>query len=126
MPEDLFALQEDIARETHRAQEADGVQDDLSTQAENLLHLDLVVDELWSRLRLGYAHDPAFASPPPSYRLDPKPRIYFHGGKLVVPDHDFLRRQIMLWHHSHPLHAHMGQSRTISLITFFLLSWHHG
>lgn len=117
LPEDLFALQDEISRECRRAQRADGAASDLQSQSDQFLNLDLRVDDFWSRLRAGYAHDPAFARPPTTYNFDPKLQVYFHAGKLVVPDHGLLRRQILLWHHSHPWHAHMGQSRTMSLIT---------
>ena len=117
LPEDLFLLQEEIVNECRRAQRAEGAPTALHTQADMFLHLDLTVDEFWSRVRSGYAHDAAFASPPSSYQFDSALRVYFHKGKLVIPDHDFLRRQILLWHHVHPWHAHMGHSRTISLIT---------
>lgn len=34
----------------------------------------------------------------------------------MVPDHDSLRKQLLLWHHTHPWHAHMGIHRTPALI----------
>lgn len=89
----------------------------LLKQSNKYLTLDLHADDFWQRLRSGYAHDSDFAEPPASYHYDPKHQIYLHKNKIVVPDHDHLRRQILLWHHVHPWHAHMGVSRTASLIT---------
>ena len=89
----------------------------LQQQSNKFLTLDLNADDFWRRLRIGYAHDCVFENPPNSYQFDPKLEIYMYKNKIVVPDHDYLRRQILLWHHAHPWHAHMGVSRTASLIT---------
>lgn len=89
----------------------------LQAQSDKILTLDLRVDDFWARLRRGYACDPVFSTPPPSYRFDTKLGVYFHENKLVVPDHDHLRRQVLLWHHVHPWHAHMGAARTAALVT---------
>jgi hypothetical protein len=88
----------------------------LADQAERLLNLDVSIDDFWERLRKGYAHDPAFAAPDGTYRFDDKLQLYIKDARIVVPDYDYLRRQIMLWHHTHPWHAHMGISRTASLL----------
>ena len=89
----------------------------LSEQSDKHLKLDLIVDDFWARLRMGYAHDVAFRNPPKSYTFDARHSVYFRDRQLVVPDYDHLRRQILLWHHHHPWHAHMGIRRTTSLIT---------
>ena len=89
----------------------------LQHQHDSHLSLDVRLDEFWDRLRKGYAHDPAFAKPPPSYRFDKHLKVFFQGSKLVVPEYDSLRKQILLWHHTHPWHAHMGVKRTQALIT---------
>ena len=89
----------------------------LSTQAQQHLNLDVKIDEFWERLRAGYAHDPAFMSPCTKYRFDKHLQVYFLDHRLVVPDHDHLRKQILLWHHEHPWHAHLGIKRTHALIT---------
>ena len=89
---------------------------DLASQHNSNLNLDSMVDDFWSRLRIGYAHDSAFATPPSSYRFDKQLQSYFLGHKLVIPDYDNLRKQLLLWHHVHPWHAHMGIHRTQSLI----------
>lgn len=88
----------------------------LQSQHGKHITLDTIVDDFWERLRTGYAHDPAFRSPLPNYRFDKHLQCYFLGQKLVIPDHDSLRKQIILWHHVHPWHAHMGVHRTQSLI----------
>eukprot|EP00892_Ulva_mutabilis_P006579 jgi/Ulvmu1/4293/UM002_0013.1 len=75
LPEDLFALQDEISRECRRAQRADGAASDLQSQSDQFLNLDLRVDDFWSRLRAGYAHDPAFAHPPSTYTFDPKLQV---------------------------------------------------
>ena len=117
LPEDLFHLQQELTEEYRREQRSEGVPSHLRSQSDKFLQLDLRVENFWDRLRRGYAHDKHFAQPPASYVYDSKLQAYFHDGKLVVPAYDFLRRQIMLWHHVHPWHAHMGQRRTISLVT---------
>lgn len=89
----------------------------LKHQSERALTLDSAIDDFWDRVRIGYAHDPAFASPPTDYRFDKHLQVYFKEHKLVVPDHDSLRKQVLLWHHVHPWHAHMGIKRTQALIT---------
>ena len=71
----------------------------------------------WERLRAGYAHDPAFKSPCAKYRFDKHLQVYFLDHRLVVPDHDDLRKQILLWYREHPWHAHLGIKRTHALIT---------
>ena len=88
----------------------------LHEQHTSNLNLDIRVDDFWSRLRQGYAHDPAFKTPDPRYSFDNHLMCYFLGHKLVIPDYDSLRKQILLWHHVHPWHAHMGISRTQHLI----------
>ena len=81
------------------------------------LSLNVVLADFWERVRVGYSHDPAFQSPNEEYRFDKHLQAYFLGHKLVVPDHDQLRKQILLWHHVHPWHAHLGVQRTAALIT---------
>lgn len=94
---------------------------DLNSQHNQHLTLDVAIDSFWERLRQGYAHDPAFRAPPHKYRFDKHLQAYLWGHKLVIPDHDGLRKQILLWHHVHPWHAHMGVHRTQALImdTFY-------
>lgn len=88
----------------------------LHDQHNKHLTLDTVIDDFWERLRTGYAHDPAFRNPSPKFRFDKHFQAYFLDHKLVVPDHDALRKQILLWHHVHPWHAHLGIHRTQALI----------
>ena len=89
----------------------------LAAQAHLHLSLDVKSDEFWERLHAGYAHEPAFMSPCTKYRFDKHFHVYSLDHKLVVPDHDQLRKQILLWHHEHPWHAHLGIKRTHALIT---------
>lgn len=88
----------------------------LQAQHDQHLTLDTVIDNFWGQLRRGYASDPAFASPPSEYRFDKHLQAYFVGHKLVIPDHESLRKQILMWHHVHPWHAHLGVNRTQKLI----------
>ena len=89
----------------------------LKSQSDEFLSLNLHIDAFWERLRLGYAQDLDFRDPPRKYFFDMRLHVYFYQGKLVIPNHHFLRRQVLLWHHVHPWHAHMGISRTASLVT---------
>ena len=94
----------------------ENISESLHTQHASNLTLDSAVDDFWERLRAGYAHDSAFYEPPASYRFDKHLQCYFLEHKLVIPDHDNLRKQLLLWHHVHPWHAHMGIHRTQALI----------
>ena len=89
---------------------------DLSSQSDNFPKLDVQIDEFWSRLRAGYAHDPTFKSPCTKHRFDKHFQVYFYGHRLVTPDHDHLREQILHLHHTHPWHAHVGMKRTHALL----------
>ena len=89
---------------------------DLKSQHNAHLSMDVIVDEFWSRLRKGYAHDPCFSNPDPRYKFDKQLQCYFLDHKLVIPDHDNLRKQILMWHHVHPWHAHMGVNKTRQLV----------
>ena len=80
------------------------------------LSMDTIIDEFWSRVRKGYSHDPRFSNPDPRYRFDKRLQCYFLDHRLVIPDHDNLRKQILMWHHVHPWHAHMGVNRTKQLV----------
>ena len=75
----------------------------LHSQSDKFLSLDLHIDAFWKRLRLGYAQDPDFRDPPRKYFFDKRLHVYFRQGKLVIPNNDFLRRQVLLWHHVHPM-----------------------
>ena len=78
--------------------DADAIEDlstGLQSQHDRYLTLDVVVDDFWRRLRIGYAHDPAFKTPPSSYRFDKHLQCCIMGHKLVIPDHDDLRKQIL-------------------------------
>lgn len=90
---------------------------DLRQRCTDFLSLDSTMEDFWRRLQLGYAHDPAFATPPKTYRFHPKHKLYYKDHRIVVPDHDHLRKQILMWTHVHPWHAHMGTNRTIALIS---------
>ena len=89
----------------------------LKSQSDKFLSLDIKIDSFWDRLRLGYSHDSDFRTPRRDYTFDPQLRVYFYKGRLVIPKYDYLRRQILLWHHVHPWHAHMGIARTAALLT---------
>ena len=65
-------------------------------------------------MRKGDAHDLAFRTHP---NRTVSILAIFRGTQLVVPQFNHLQRQILLWHHNHPWHAHMGVKRTISLVT---------
>jgi len=113
--------EEDIVRD-NRSVDARAVgvpppEPSLKAQSDKFLTLDLQVDDFWVRLRSGYSHDPVFKKPPSSYAFDPTLQTYSYKNRLVVPNHDYLRRQILLWHHVHPWHAHMGVTRTATLVT---------
>ena len=99
----------------------DAVGTELSSKADTFLELDIKIDDFWERLRSGYAHDPAFKTPPAKFRFDKHFQAYFFEHKLVVPDYSHLRKQILLWHHVHPWHAHLGIKRTHALLadTFY-------
>ena len=97
--------------------EPQSASDLLHAQHNEQLTLDTKLDNFWDRLRRGYAHDPAFKSPPTRYRFDEKLQVFFWENRLVIPDYDNLRKQVLMWHHVHPWHAHMGIHRTTSLIT---------
>lgn len=88
----------------------------IQQQHTDFLHLDSQIESFWERLVAGYAHDPLFANPPVSFKFHPHHKLYYKGHRVVVPDHDKLRQQIMLWFHVHPWHAHMGVNRTTALI----------
>ena len=60
-------------------------------------------------MRKYYARDLAFRAPPKSYSYDSRHGVYFRVTQLVVPQFDILRRQILLWHHNDPWHAHTVQ-----------------
>jgi hypothetical protein len=89
--------------------------DSLQSQADRFLTLDINIDDFWDRVRRGYAHDTELDKA--SFTFDQQSRLYFKGDRIVVPDFDHLRRQILLWHHAHPWHAHMGISRTAELLS---------
>ena len=108
--------QHDLITSGMAIDQIENVSTHLESQHTNNLTLDIAVDEFWERLRTGYAHDPAFRTPPTSYRFDKHLQCYFMGHKLVIPDYDSLRKQLIMWHHVHPWHAHMGIHRTQSLI----------
>lgn len=90
---------------------------DLRQQCTDYLSLDCTMEAFWTRLQAGYSHDSAFAQPPSAYKFHPRHKLYYKDHRIVVPDHDHLRHQIMLWFHVHPWHAHMGVNRTTALIT---------
>jgi hypothetical protein len=74
------------------------------------------VNNFWRRLREGYKHDASISSDA-TLTFDSRRNVYLKDGRIVVPDFDRLRYQIMLWHHVHPWCAHMGQNHTAELLT---------
>jgi hypothetical protein len=74
------------------------------------------VNDFWRRLREGYKHNASISSDA-TVTFNSKRNVYLKDGRIVVPDFDRLRYQIMLWHHVHPWCAHMGQKRTAELLT---------
>lgn len=87
-------------------------------QNTEFLHLYATVERFLNGLQAGYSrpHDTHFTSLPASYRFHPRHKLNYKDHRVVDPDHDHLRAQIMAWFHVHPWHADMGVNRTATLI----------
>ena len=75
------------------------------------------LEGLSGRLRAGYAADPWFAKQSNVSSLMSANDLYWHEGRVVVPDYDDLRTEIIYMHHNPPYMGHMGMDVTHKQLT---------
>ena len=76
------------------------------------------VQDWRSRLIAAYAHDPWFADSANTSSLVLDEGIWYNeSGRIVVPDLDDLRQQIMTDFHATPYAGHMGVNKTLKLVS---------
>ena len=75
------------------------------------------LEGLSGRLKAGYAADPWFAKQSNVSSLMLVNDLYWHEGRVVVPDHDDLRIEVMYMHHNPPYMGHMGMDITHKQLT---------
>jgi hypothetical protein len=105
----LVALAAMLAPVTRGAERAQRAHDDVLLAAQ----ADDAFKDFFDRCRAGYDRDPWFAHLEHTASLSSKNGIWYHLGRVVIPDHIGLRDECLASVHDAPYSGHFGIDRTL-------------